>query len=110
MAARKAPVLKFFGQPAHTPLSAAEWAVKYDAPIIPVFGLRNDDGMSFRLFVAQPIPHGPPKEMMQRYNDVVEEIVREYPDQWFWIHNRWKTGKPRRAGKRIKASDGTPPE
>ena len=110
VAARKAPVLKFFGQPAHTPLSAAEWAVKYDAPIIPVFGLRNDDGMSFRLFVAQPIPHGPPKEMMQRYNDVVEEIVREYPDQWFWIHNRWKTGKPRRGGKRIRASDGTPPE
>jgi KDO2-lipid IV(A) lauroyltransferase len=31
------------------------------------------------------------RENTQRFTKVVEEIVREYPDQWFWIHQRWKT-------------------
>ena len=87
---RKAPLLSFFGKPAHTPLSAAEWAVKYDAVMIPVFGLRQPDGLSFRLHVGDVIPNGEPSEMMQRYNDVVEEIVRDHPEQWFWVHRRWK--------------------
>jgi KDO2-lipid IV(A) lauroyltransferase len=32
-------------------------------------------------------------ENTQRFTKVVEETVREYPDQWFWIHQRWKTKK-----------------
>lgn len=87
---RKAPLLTFFGQPAHTPVSAAEWALKYDAVLIPIFGLRQPDGLSFRIHVADPIASGTPEAMMQRYNDTVEEIVRADPDQWFWIHRRWK--------------------
>ena len=87
---RKAPLLSFFGKPAHTPISAAEWAVKYDAVMIPIFGIRCDDGFSFRIEVADAIPLGDPTEMMQQYNDTVEKIVRAHPDQWFWIHRRWK--------------------
>lgn len=87
---RKAPLLEFFGKPAHTPVSAAEWALKYEARMIPVFGLRQPDGVTFRIHVAEPIPSGTPEEMMQRYNDIVEEIVRRDPGQWFWVHRRWK--------------------
>lgn len=87
---RKAPLLQFFGKPAHTPVSAAEWALKYDARMIPVFGLRQPDGVTFRIHVSEPIPPGTPEEMMQRYNDTVEEIVRRDPGQWFWVHRRWK--------------------
>ena len=93
VASTRAPVLNFFGQPAHTPLSAAEWALKYDAAMIPVFGIREADGLSFHVHVASPIPHSNAEEMMQRYNDEVESIVREYPDQWFWVHKRWKLAK-----------------
>jgi len=32
-------------------------------------------------------------ENTQRFTKVVEDVVREYPDQWFWIHQRWKTKK-----------------
>ena len=85
-----APLLSFFGHPAHTPVSAAEWAVKYDAVLLPIFGLREPDGLSFKIYVAEPIDHGEPAEMMQRYNDVVEAIARENIEQWFWIHRRWK--------------------
>lgn len=90
VASRKAPLLTFFGQPAHTPVSAAEWAVKYDAAMIPVFGLRQPDGLTFRIHVADPIAHGAPEDMMQQYNDTVEAIVRDDPAQWFWVHRRWK--------------------
>ena len=86
----RAPLLRFFDKPAHTPLSAAEWAVKYDALMIPVFGLRQPDGLTFRLHVSDAIPNSDPAEMMQAYNDVVEKVVREYPEQWFWVHRRWK--------------------
>jgi len=87
---RKAPLLSFFDKPAQTPLSAAEWAVKYDALMVPVFGIRQADGLTFKLHVAEPIPNSDPPEMMQRFNDVVEGVVRENPGQWFWIHRRWK--------------------
>ena len=85
-----APQLSFFGKPAHTPLSAAEWAVKYDALLVPIFGLREADGMRFRIHIEEPIPHGDPADMMQRYNDVLEVAIRDNIDQWFWIHRRWK--------------------
>ena len=91
VASRKAPKLRFFDQPCHTPLSAAEWSVKYGAKMIPVFGLRRPDGLTFDILVENEIPPGPPEEMMQAYNDVLERVVRDHPEQWFWIHRRWKT-------------------
>ncbi|MDA8587023.1 lysophospholipid acyltransferase family protein [Rhodobacteraceae bacterium] len=90
VAKTKTPVLTFFGAPAHTPLSAAEWALKYDAVLIPVFGIRQDDGLSFKIQVEEPLEHSTPEAMMQAYNDVVEAVVRRHPEQWFWIHRRWK--------------------
>ena len=73
-----------------TALSAADWAAKHDAQMIPMFGIRKPDGFSFEIRVEEPIPPGTPEAMMQAYNDVVERIVREDLGQWFWIHNRWK--------------------
>ena len=90
VASTRAPLLTFFDKPAHTPLSAADWALKYDALLVPVFGIRQEDGLTFRLRVEDPIAHSTSDEMMQAYNDVVEAVAREHPDQWFWIHRRWK--------------------
>ena len=87
---RRAPVLSFFGKPAHTPLSAAELAVKFDAVMIPVFGIRHPDGFDFCVEFADPIGNTEPVEMMQSYNDTVEAYARRYPGQWFWLHRRWK--------------------
>lgn len=91
--ATNAPLLEFYGKPAHTPLSAAEWALKYKALMIPVFGIRKLDGLNFRIHVAEPIPPSTPEVMMQAYNDIVEGIVRTHTNQWFWVHRRWKLSK-----------------
>jgi KDO2-lipid IV(A) lauroyltransferase len=81
--------LTFFGHPAKTALSAAELALKYDCLLIPVYGLRQDDGISFELIIEPPIAHSTPAEMTQSLNDSLEAMVRAHMDQWFWVHRRW---------------------
>ncbi|WP_417808085.1 lysophospholipid acyltransferase family protein [Thioclava sp.] len=82
--------LTFFGQPARTPLSAAEMALKMHADLIPVYAIRQKDGLSFRIVVEAPIPLSDAETMTQALNDALEARVRENMDQWFWIHRRWK--------------------
>ncbi|MFN3847257.1 MAG: lysophospholipid acyltransferase family protein [Paracoccaceae bacterium] len=82
--------LTFFGKEALTALSAADMALKYDALLIPTYAIRQPDGLSFQIIVDPPIPHGKPEAMTQALNDNLERLIRQYPDQWFWIHRRWK--------------------
>lgn len=86
--------LTFFGQPAPTSLSAAEMALKYNALLIPVYGIRTPDG--FDLVAEAPIAHSDPLTMSQAVNDSLEARVREHMDQWLWIHRRWKPEVQRR--------------
>ncbi|MGY6411425.1 MAG: lysophospholipid acyltransferase family protein [Alkalilacustris sp.] len=91
--------LRFFGHPAWTALSAAEMAVKYDALILPMYGRRLADGISFELVVEAPIPHGDPARMTQALNDSLERMVRADMDQWLWFHRRWRDPRgPRQQG------------
>ncbi|MGC9369876.1 MAG: lysophospholipid acyltransferase family protein [Paracoccaceae bacterium] len=82
--------LRFFGKPAKTALSAAELALKFDAPLVPAYGIRQPDGLSFEVVIEAPIPPGDPAEMMQAVNDSIEAMARDHMEQWFWIHRRWK--------------------
>lgn len=85
--------LTFFGKTALTALSAAELALKYDALLVPTYGIRSSDGLSFTIVVEPPIAVGTPEAMTQSLNDSLEALVRQNMDQWFWIHRRWKGGQ-----------------
>ncbi|PTR19974.1 KDO2-lipid IV(A) lauroyltransferase [Cereibacter azotoformans] len=87
---RDGAVLRFFGHPAKTALSAAELALKYDAPLVPVYAIRAENGLDFDIRVGDPIARGTPAEMTQALNDSLEAVVRDHLDQWFWIHRRWR--------------------
>ena len=87
---RKGTPLSFFGRPAKTALSAAELALKCDAPLVPGYVIRQPDGLSFEIVVEAPIPPSDPATMTQAVNDSIEAMVRQHMDQWFWIHRRWK--------------------
>lgn len=90
--------LSFFGHPAWTALSAADLALKYDALILPAYGLRTGpQGLDFELIIEPPIPHGDPAEMTQALNDSLERQVRAHMDQWLWLHRRWKPVTPAEA-------------
>ena len=82
--------ITFFGKRAWTATSAADLALKYDAEIIPIYGIRRDDGLNFDIRAEAPIPKGDPVTMTQAINDSLEALVRQHMGQWFWIHRRWK--------------------
>lgn len=82
--------LRFFGLPSRTVLTPAELALKHDLPLVHIAGIRQPDGLSFRVHVGAPVPHSTPEAMMQALNDELEALVRRHMDQWFWIHRRWK--------------------
>jgi KDO2-lipid IV(A) lauroyltransferase len=86
--------LSFFGQPAYTATSAAKLALKYKAPVIPVYAVRKDDGIGFDIYMEDEIPPGDPNEMTQALNDSLEARVRANMDQWLWTHRRWKGEHP----------------
>lgn len=88
--------LTFFGKRAPTALSAAEWALRYDALVVPIYGIRQPDGLSFRILLDAPVAHGTPEAMTQALNDRLEVQVRQHMDQWFWIHRRWAKRVPNR--------------
>lgn len=89
--------LDFIGKPALTAISAAEMALKYDALVVPIYGIRQPDGLSFDIRVEAPIPHGDPVKMTQALNDSLSKLVRRHMEQWFWIHRRWKVDRPKPA-------------
>lgn len=82
--------LLFLGHTAHTATSAADLALKYKAELIPIYGVRQPDGLSFRIQTEAPIPHTDAVTMTQAINDSLERFVHRHMDQWFWIHRRWK--------------------
>jgi KDO2-lipid IV(A) lauroyltransferase len=82
--------LDFLGHPALTALSAAEMALKYDALLVPVYGIRQADGLSFEFVTEEPIPHTDARQMMQVATDSLAARIRINPEQYFWIHRRWK--------------------
>ncbi len=83
-------VMDFMGKPARTALSAAEIALKHDALLVPVYAIRQPDGISFRVRIEAPIPHSDPHTMTRALNASVADLVRGHMDQWMWTHRRWK--------------------
>jgi KDO2-lipid IV(A) lauroyltransferase len=86
----------FFGRPACTTPGLAYLAAQSQAPVVPIFLLRNPDHRhTFRVLpVIDPPPDRQPdtmREYTQRYTAVLEGVIREHPDQWIWIHRRWRT-------------------
>ena len=85
-----APALDFLGQPANTALSAAELALRYDALLIPFYGIRQADGVSFDTVLEAPVPHSDAVTMTQALNDSLTARIKADPEQWFWVHRRWR--------------------
>lgn len=88
--------LDFLGKPAPTVLSAGEMALKYDALLVPIYAERLENGLDFDVTVEAPIPHSDARSMTQALNDSLGARVRARPDQWFWVHRRWKPSRQAR--------------
>ncbi len=88
----------FFGIPAATTPGLATFALRTGAAVIPVY-LRWDESRKRHILHFAPpldlITTGDRKQDIEEntrmFNQVLEAFVREFPDQWLWIHRRWKT-------------------
>lgn len=90
----------FFGHPASTAAGPAAFALRTDAAALPTFGWRNPDD-SHTLTIGEPIPLVRTGDHQQdllantaRFTALIEQAIREHPEQWFWLHKRWKS-RPR---------------
>ena len=92
----------FFGVKACTMPGMANIAAKTKLPVVPAFIVRikGKDGnyLKHRLIIEPPLDikyTGDRKtdtmNILKMFNEKIEDIIKQYPEQWFWIHNRWKT-------------------
>lgn len=86
----KGEMLDFVGKPAGTSLAAAEMALKFDVPFIPVYGVRRENGLEVDIVFEAPIPQTNALTMSQAANDSLTGMVRTHPGQWYWLHQRWR--------------------
>lgn len=87
----------FFGMQAATPVGATVLALKTGAAVVPTYIHLGEDGLQ-HMHILPEIPMrvtgdepGDVKFNTQILTDFIEEQIRKYPDQWVWMHERWKT-------------------
>jgi KDO2-lipid IV(A) lauroyltransferase len=90
----------FFGHKASTISSVAVLSQRLDLPILPMFDIRGRRG-KHRILVLPPIEFEKRETLEQgilhntrRYQEVLEQVIRRHPEQWNWVHRRWKRRPP----------------
>ncbi len=84
--------IPFFGKPALTPIGPARLAVKTEAAVVAAVIERRRDGRHLARFL-EPVyckRGDDPVELTTVLTRVVEEQIRRAPEQWVWMHNRWR--------------------
>jgi KDO2-lipid IV(A) lauroyltransferase len=85
----------FFGMPACSGTGFAKLAARSGAAVIPGFALWSEEERRYVLRFYAPVPMtGDAARDTAALQKKLEEIVRAHPDQWLWIHRRWKTRPP----------------
>jgi KDO2-lipid IV(A) lauroyltransferase len=89
--------VSFFGRPARTPVGPVLLAYKTGSPIVPMAIIRIEKNR-YRIIVKPPVElvfsdkrEQDIADTLQRCTKVLESIIREHPDQWLWMHDRWKS-------------------
>ncbi len=84
----------FFGRPAHTPVAAAQLALRFRAPIIVGFVYHHGGEYRFAFERFAYDPESTPEALTAALTARIEGAIREEPAQWVWFHKRWKRRPP----------------
>ena len=89
--------VKFFHDDAITSTSIAKMAIKYNVPLIPGYIFIVDKNFKFKLIIEKPLEYYNKKldkqmatNLTLKINQTIERWIKKSPEQWFWVHNRWK--------------------
>ena len=97
----KSTFVDFFGMTASTPVGAALLAMKTGAAVLPAFSHLGDDGMQHIEILPEIQVRNTGNEEddiqfnTQVFTQCIEDRIRQYPEQWIWMHERWKTKIPK---------------
>lgn len=103
----------FFGRLAGTVAGPAVLALKTGATLLPLFCPRQPDGTYKMIFYPAIVPEATGDrnadvlQIMTQLTANIEDIIRQYPDQWLWLHDRWRVPPPS-APEASEASDYAP--
>jgi KDO2-lipid IV(A) lauroyltransferase len=90
-AGRNAVHVDFFGKTAATHPGPAQLVLKYGAPLVFMAAIRKGPGQFAILFREIPVRENDTVESLtRRHVKVLEEFISQYPEQYFWLHRRWK--------------------
>jgi len=88
--------VRFFNKPAYTAIAPVSLAMRMGSPIFPCFIMR--EGARHKIVVEDPVSlrfsENKQEDIVkntQLWSNVVESYIRKYPEQWVWMHRRWKT-------------------
>lgn len=93
---KESALLPFFGEPAITNTAVGRIARSGRAAVVPFFGYRRKDG-GYRIRIYPPeeaLLEGERSEVGERMNHIFETFIREAPEQYFWVHKRFKARGP----------------
>ncbi len=88
--------IKFFNEIAMTAPAIVKFAKKFKCPIIPAYCIR-EKGINFKIEYLPPLSNvfikklGSDENVLEYLNSIIEKWVIKYPEQWIWIHDRWKS-------------------
>jgi len=86
----------FFGKPCGTVLGPAVLHQRTGAVLLPTYCIRTGRG-KYKVIIKEPIDLErtieSADEVMAQLNAVLESVIREYPEQWLWMHDRWKNAR-----------------
>ncbi len=84
--------INFFEEKAFTTTIPAQLSKKFAIPVVPIF-IERYEGIKFKIKVFEPI-HFSNQETVENItvnlNKILENMIRNYPNNWIWTHNRWK--------------------
>ena len=80
----------FFGVPAKTATSAAKIAIKLNALVVPSYAIRSKKTDKIKIYFEDPIPNSNYRNMTAMITKSIETRVSNNPEQWYWLHRRWK--------------------
>jgi KDO2-lipid IV(A) lauroyltransferase len=96
-AGQRGMYVDFLGRPASTYKSISLLSLEYAAPILVLGAARVSHPMQYRIYVEDVIlpedfadQPDAPRAITKRYTDSLERMVRRHPEQYFWLHRRWK--------------------
>lgn len=93
--ARESVAIDFFGKKVNAVTSVSRLHVKKDVPIVPLFLHYEEDKIVLDISAEIRFPKTGDskrdiKDLTEKCNEIIKDVIKKHPEQWFWFHNRWR--------------------